>query len=46
MLCRLKGCELGEAALRAWFGFVLEGDTSADQIDPFKVAMYGFRTAD
>jgi hypothetical protein len=34
------------AALRAWFGFGLEGDVSTNHIDPYDIPVYGFRTAD
>ncbi|WP_370121124.1 hypothetical protein [Streptacidiphilus sp. MAP12-33] len=34
--------ELGEEALRAFFGFVLEGMPEPDDIDPYEVALRGF----
>ncbi|MBL7260023.1 DUF6928 family protein [Paractinoplanes lichenicola] len=37
---------LGQAALRAFFGFVNEGRPSPDDINPFEVALHGFRVAD
>jgi hypothetical protein len=38
--------DLGEEALRAFFGFVLEGRPGPDDIDPFDVPLHGFRVAD
>jgi hypothetical protein len=38
--------ELGEQALRALFGFVLEGRPEPDDVDPFGVRLRGFRVAD
>jgi len=35
--------ELGEAALRALFGFILEGRPGPGDIDPFDVHLHGFR---
>ncbi|GIG88674.1 DUF6928 family protein [Plantactinospora endophytica] len=42
----IRPLDLGEAALRAWFGFALEGEISRNQIDPDDIPVYGFRTAD
>jgi hypothetical protein len=38
--------ELGEEALRALFGFVLEGYPDPDDIDPDTVHLYGFHVTD
>ncbi|MEV0729549.1 hypothetical protein [Polymorphospora sp. NPDC050346] len=38
--------ELGEDALRALFGFVLEGRPDPDDVDPYEVPLQGFRVAD
>jgi hypothetical protein len=38
--------ELGEDALRALFGFILEGHPHPDDVDPFGVHLHGFRVAD
>ncbi|MEV0135317.1 hypothetical protein AB0H83_43560 [Dactylosporangium sp. NPDC050688] len=38
--------ELGEMALRALFGFILEGRPHPDDVDPFEVHLHGFRVAD
>jgi hypothetical protein len=38
--------DLGEQALRAFFGFVLEGWHSPDDVDPFDVHLHGFQIAD
>lgn len=38
--------DLGEQALRAFFGFVLEGRPDPDDIDPFDVPLHGFHVAD
>ncbi|XVU29706.1 DUF6928 family protein [Actinoplanes sp. CA-054009] len=38
--------ELGEDALRALFGFILEGRPHPDDIEPFDVPLRGFRVAD
>ncbi|MER7274527.1 hypothetical protein ABT369_08730 [Dactylosporangium sp. NPDC000244] len=38
--------ELGEDALRALFGFILEGRPDPDDIDPFDVHLHAFRVAD
>jgi hypothetical protein len=38
--------ELGEEALRALFGFVIEGRPEPTDLDPFAVPMYGFRASD
>jgi len=38
--------ELGEEALRALFGFVLEGRPSPEDIDPYEVELRGFRLRD
>ncbi|MGI5146820.1 DUF6928 family protein [Plantactinospora sp. CA-294935] len=38
--------DLGEQALRALFGFVIEGRPELDDIDPFDVHLHGFRVAD
>jgi len=38
--------ELGEVALRALFGFVVEGRHDPDDIDTFAVPMYGFGVTD
>jgi hypothetical protein len=38
--------ELGEAALRALFGFILEGRPRPDDVDPFNVPMCGYRVSD
>ncbi|MEZ0109707.1 hypothetical protein ABH920_003721 [Catenulispora sp. EB89] len=38
--------ELGEQALRALFGFVIEGYPAPDDIDAFEVPMYGFDLID
>ena len=38
--------ELGEQALRALFGFVVEGRLEPDDVDPFGVPLHGFRVAD
>ncbi|MBB4753666.1 hypothetical protein BJ964_007827 [Actinoplanes lobatus] len=38
--------ELGELALRAFFGFVLEGRIEPDDIDPLDVHLHAFRVAD
>ncbi|MEU4235921.1 hypothetical protein [Actinoplanes sp. NPDC026619] len=38
--------ELGEEALRALFGFVLEGRPHPDNVDPFEVPMHAFHTVD
>ena len=38
--------ELGEAALRALFGFILEGRRDPDDADPFGIHLHGFRVTD
>lgn len=38
--------DLGEEALRALFGFVIEGRPHPDDIDADMVSLYGFRVAD
>ncbi|GAB3850072.1 DUF6928 family protein [Dactylosporangium cerinum] len=38
--------ELGDAALRGLFGFILEGRRRPDDVDPFGVHLHGFRVAD
>lgn len=38
--------ELGEQALRALFGFVIEGRPDQDDIDPFDIHLHGFRVGD
>nr|WP_239314193.1 hypothetical protein [Plantactinospora mayteni] len=38
--------DLGEQALRALFGFVIEGRPDPDDIDPFDIHLHGFRVAD
>ncbi|GAA2502405.1 DUF6928 family protein [Winogradskya humida] len=38
--------ELGEDALRALFGFILEGRREPDDVDPFDVPVHGFRVED
>lgn len=38
--------ELGEDALRALFGFVLEGSPDPDDLDPYGVQLHGYRLAD
>ncbi|GAA2558618.1 hypothetical protein GCM10010435_32100 [Winogradskya consettensis] len=38
--------ELGEDALRALFGFILEGHPEPDDVDPFDVPVHGFRVED
>jgi len=38
--------ELGEDALRALFGFIVEGLPDPDDVDPYDVALQGFRVAD
>ncbi|XVV08600.1 DUF6928 family protein [Actinoplanes sp. CA-131856] len=38
--------ELGEDALRAFFGFILEGRPHPEDIEPFDVPLRGFRVAD
>jgi hypothetical protein len=38
--------ELGEQALRALFGFILEGRPDPDDIDPFDIHLHGFWVAD
>ncbi|MEO3743774.1 hypothetical protein [Plantactinospora sp. B5E13] len=38
--------DLGEAALRALFGFVLEGRPEPDDVDPDGVPLHGFRLTD
>ncbi|MGO4462392.1 hypothetical protein AB4039_34655 [Streptomyces sp. M-16] len=38
--------ELGEEALRAFFGFVLEGRPAPDDIDPDGLRLHGFRLTD
>ena len=38
--------ELGEEALREFFGFVLEGRPSPEDIDPYEVELRGFRLQD
>ncbi len=38
--------ELGEAALRALFGFILEGRPDPDDVNPYEVPLQGFRVAD
>jgi hypothetical protein len=38
--------ELGEEALRALFGFILEGHRQPDDIDPDTVHLHGFRVTD
>ena len=38
--------DLGEEALRALFGFVVEGRPSPDDIDPDDVHLHGFRVSD
>ncbi|MEU7977120.1 hypothetical protein AB0B63_01120 [Micromonospora sp. NPDC049081] len=38
--------DLGEQALRAFFGFTLEGRPDPDDIDPFDVPLHGFHVAD
>ncbi|MFJ3839818.1 DUF6928 family protein [Streptomyces sp. NPDC090054] len=35
--------ELGEEALRAFFGFILEGRPAPDDIDPDELRLHGFR---
>ena len=37
---------MGEAALLVWSGFVLEGDVSGNQVDPYEIEVHGYRTAD
>ncbi|MBB2947381.1 hypothetical protein FB565_007149 [Actinoplanes lutulentus] len=37
---------MGGQALRALFGFILEGRPEPGDIDPFDVHMHGFRVAD
>ncbi|WP_372441967.1 DUF6928 family protein [Actinoplanes campanulatus] len=38
--------ELGELALRAFFGFIVEGKIEPDDIDPLDVHLHAFRVAD
>jgi hypothetical protein len=38
--------DLGEEALRALFGFILEGMPQPTDVDPYSVPMYGFRASD
>ena len=38
--------ELGEDALRALFGFIVEGLPDPDDVDPYDVPLQGFRVAD
>jgi hypothetical protein len=38
--------DLGEEALRALFGFIIEGTPLPTDIDPYSVPMYGFRASD
>ncbi|GAB7037060.1 hypothetical protein JCM9533A_09070 [Catenuloplanes niger JCM 9533] len=38
--------ELGQDALRALFGFILEGRPDPDDVDPYEVPLQGFRVAD
>jgi Family of unknown function (DUF6928) len=38
--------DLGEEALRALFGFIVEGHTMPDDIDAEEVALYGFQVTD
>jgi hypothetical protein len=38
--------EMGEEALRALFGFVLEGYPHPDDLDPDSIALQGFRVTD
>jgi hypothetical protein len=38
--------ELGEEALHALFGFVIEGYPDADDVDPEAVHLHGFRVTD
>jgi hypothetical protein len=38
--------ELGEDALRALFGFILEGRPDPSDVDPYQVPLRGFRVAD
>jgi hypothetical protein len=38
--------DLGEAALRAFFGFILEGHRQPDDLDPYHVPLHGFRVVD
>jgi hypothetical protein len=38
--------ELGEDALRALFGFILEGRPDPSDVDPYEVPLRGFRVAD
>jgi hypothetical protein len=38
--------ELGEEALRALLGFVLEGLPTSEDVDAFEIPMHGFRLLD
>jgi hypothetical protein len=38
--------ELGEDALRALFGFIVEGRPDPSDVDPYEVPLSGFRVAD
>jgi hypothetical protein len=38
--------EMGEDALRALFGFILEGRLRPDDVDPYDVPLHGFRVVD
>ncbi|MEU7923336.1 DUF6928 family protein [Micromonospora zamorensis] len=38
--------DLGEQALRALFGFIIEGRPDPDDINPFDIHLHGFRVAD
>jgi hypothetical protein len=42
----MSALELGEVALRALFGFILEGRPAPDDVDPDDVHLHGFRVAD
>jgi hypothetical protein len=44
--CRSTRSSLGEEALRALFGFVIEGYPNPDDVDADAVHMYTFRVAD
>jgi hypothetical protein len=38
--------DLGDAAVQALFGFIVEGRSSPDDIDPWSVHLHGFRVTD
>ena len=38
--------ELGEEALRALFGFALEGNLEETDVDPYEIPLQGFRAID